>query len=358
MRRLVLSLSLGTRCRAWAMCSAARTIKLRSVPAADPFIEKVALEEPDLGAGLSTIVPSHIEELGKVLDSDPSLQTSHFGPQWARWSTITRKAAAQVSSGQGKAARPDQSGEQINEMKLEQSRKALERNYQTYEEFFAHEISGHVSPGSEACDESLMLPQTEVSDVYDRHAIKSQRSVPAVNDDSTDVLPSFMNDMMTNEREDLLLTETVSQESPRDNQPRGSVPSATHTDEDTLSQCSTDPSSNAAAAGSGSTYPPDDPSLWGTEDVIRWLREFAEEGAMDESMEDAFRMVRVDGNMLLHKVSPPDLFKQMRRWHVRRQKPAAKGEAVDDAECQKRSVVVTPIMVQETIYLCFPYAAG
>lgn len=86
----------------------------------------------------------------------------------------------------------------------------------------------------------------------------------------------------------------------------------------------------------------DDPLHWSTDDVIAWLKHFAPT-AMDPSMEDAFRMVRVNGDMLLNRVAVPVLFKEMRRWHVK----------------QRKGVLYTPVvteqMVQEAVYMCYPY---
>lgn len=93
--------------------------------------------------------------------------------------------------------------------------------------------------------------------------------------------------------------------------------------------------------------PSTDPSQWNTEDVIAWLEAFGEEGLMDEHMKDAFRMVKVDGNMLLMKVSPPDLFKVMRKWHVQRSNVKTRELA--------GQLVVDSQLVNNTIYLCFPY---
>lgn len=93
--------------------------------------------------------------------------------------------------------------------------------------------------------------------------------------------------------------------------------------------------------------PKTDPSKWGTEDVIAWLEAFGEEGLMEEHMKEAFRMVKVDGEMLLMKVSPPDLFKVMRKWHVQRS-----NEKTRDIAGQ---LVVDTQLVNNTIYLCYPY---
>lgn len=93
--------------------------------------------------------------------------------------------------------------------------------------------------------------------------------------------------------------------------------------------------------------PSTDPSKWGTEDVVAWLDTFAEEGVMDEEMIRTFRMARVDGDMLLNKVMPPNLFKVMRKWHLHRSNPRTLHLA--------EGLVVDTEMVQYTIYLCFPY---
>jgi hypothetical protein len=95
------------------------------------------------------------------------------------------------------------------------------------------------------------------------------------------------------------------------------------------------------------TLPKTDPSKWDTEDVIAWLEAFGEEGLMDEHMKEAFRMVKVDGEMLLMKVSPPDLFKVMRKWHVQRSNDKTREIA--------GQLVVDTQLVNNTIYLCFPY---
>lgn len=138
-----------------------------------------------------------------------------------------------------------------------------------------------------------------------------------------------------------------------------------------------------------------DPVQWNTEHVLRFLQLFentaTEAGGdtttLDESMLDAFRLAGVDGELLLNVVTPPRLFRVLRRWHVRRQEvvtdcwrrgnltPSDGGggggaredpvldevyvtAAVAKAAPKLEEAVfpVTPLIIQETILLCFPYA--
>ena len=78
-----------------------------------------------------------------------------------------------------------------------------------------------------------------------------------------------------------------------------------------------------------------DPLHWKTQDVISWLRAYAQ---LDNDLMEAFELVRVDGRMLLDKVVPPELFKEMRRWHLHR---------------ASYIPTIPQTMLQETLYLCY-----
>lgn len=102
---------------------------------------------------------------------------------------------------------------------------------------------------------------------------------------------------------------------------------------------------------------------------------------MDEAMCEAFRLARVDGAMLLNVVTPPQLFRLMRRWHVRRKElihnmvsmlqktklvqkthslelKAALAEMATKGQVRLAEAVrpLHPALIQETILLCFPYS--
>eukprot|EP00993_Chasmostoma_nieuportense_P005887 NODE_6504_length_529_cov_20.298507_g6339_i0.p1 GENE.NODE_6504_length_529_cov_20.298507_g6339_i0~~NODE_6504_length_529_cov_20.298507_g6339_i0.p1 ORF type:complete len:128 (+),score=36.32 NODE_6504_length_529_cov_20.298507_g6339_i0:58-441(+) len=80
------------------------------------------------------------------------------------------------------------------------------------------------------------------------------------------------------------------------------------------------------------------PETWTTDEVVAWLKTHTE---LDSSMEDTFRMARVDGNSLLH-LTPNTLYKAMRRHHRRPEEPPT----------------VTEEMLQETALLSFHYGAS
>ena len=320
-----------------ADCMTVRRVKIRSASPDDPFVESVALDDPELGAGLAVFPKANLEELSKVLDSDQSIQKSHFGPQWARWATLTRSASSQVANG-GSHRLKAMTNEEINERTIEQSRRVLDRNYQTYEEYLEKELAtGSKSSKSESDETELGSGLIGNSAAYDRAGQKFLKSEPSEILGSEEApVPSFMNDMMVDlTRGDL------------DNTPLAS---------------DNDASSSSSSLQSSDDFPHDDPSMWSTEDVIKWIEEYAEEGSVDETMKDAFRMVRVDGNMLLNKVTPPEMFKQMRRWHIKRQRLQSGSETPSEgkssAETLRASVSVSQILVQETIYLCYPYCCS
>jgi hypothetical protein len=108
------------------------------------------------------------------------------------------------------------------------------------------------------------------------------------------------------------------------------------------------PEEEAAAAATSPDAPtPDaagalsrrDPLTWSTAEVVAWLRRYGPP-TMDDDMDAAFHMVGVNGDMLLNRINPPDMFKEMRKWHKRR----------DDYV-----PAVSVHLLQETVIMAYPY---
>lgn len=192
---------------------------------------------------------------------------------------------------------------------LQNERDIASKSFESYEAFLASEGDGGTPAPAEADNDTLLATSSEEGDAKPEEGVED--------DESSGVLkvPEFYD-------------------------PRLNQKPVVKDDEEAPSQPQ-DESSGVYV------LPKTDPSKWGTEDVIAWLEAFGEEGLMEEHMKEAFRMVKVDGEMLLMKVSPPDLFKVMRKWHVQRS-----NEKTRDIAGQ---LVVDTQLVNNTIYLCYPY---
>jgi hypothetical protein len=89
-----------------------------------------------------------------------------------------------------------------------------------------------------------------------------------------------------------------------------------------------------------------DPISWTTDDVIRWATRYGP-AEPDLDLLEAIRMSAATGATLLNKVTPPDLFRAMRKWHLAGRAPR------DDAK--RGGELVSLTVLQETAILCFPY---
>lgn len=90
-----------------------------------------------------------------------------------------------------------------------------------------------------------------------------------------------------------------------------------------------------------------DPLKWDTEEVVLWVQAFGpQNNTLDPDLLDALRLAQANGVVLLNKVVPCDLFKIMRKWHLRRGK---------STEHKVPEELVSLTTLQETVILAFPY---
>eukprot|EP00796_Vickermania_ingenoplastis_P008433 gene8433-5911_t len=339
-------------CRAAVGCSLSATlfcrrfIKYRSLPADDPFGERSTWEDPGEGvfAGWKD-VPS--EQFTAAADSD-EIRQAHFGPEWARFSTVgkmsvekaTRNPTAKVIS-----------AEEKNTARVRARREMLEtRNYHSYEEYLDHQLGS-----SDGDDKAPSAPDAskDNKDVQD-----DDREPPG--------LPGFMKELRSAPPPSSATEGVAGEKLAKGSDP---VPEEVR---------------RAVYAGLPERFrcsplSLEDPLQWGTADIIMFLRCFVGE-VMDETMISTFTMANVTGHTLLNVVAPPRLFSRMRRWHVARQRVAAKvwssmrdsasiGADVPTSLVEEVSTAMlpqleasiadlTPDIVQETILLCFPYGYG
>lgn len=325
--------------------TASRSITYRSLPANDPFGEKSSMEDPSEAgrfAGWKDVSQDHF---AAAADS-AEVRQAHFGPEWARFSTVGKMALHQASQD---AHRPLPSAEEANEATVKAKRELLSHNYSSYEEYLSSSLPSLQSP------EEPMSSGTDESN-YDE--------VPA--------LPSFLSSSPHGAKK----AEAV----PTDGGKNDTVPAAF----------------TAAVYRRFPLFcfsiPNQDPAGWDTATIIEFLSHYCpldEDGSsvMDDTMRNAFEMAAVSGDMLLRKVNPPRLFSVLRRWHITRirvvkqlwahlstlsashdteSKPAWN---LDDEFVQstveagkvalEKSVHgLTKTLVQETVLLCFPYGYG
>jgi hypothetical protein len=138
-------------------CSRA-TVKSRSLAPDDPFGEKSSWEDPSDGLYSAW---KDVDQEGFVnATQSEEVRNAHFGPQWARFTTVGRLSVKKMKEDQAVQPRPSPSttsssaggtaataaprqylsAEDLHEAELKTKRRLLERNYLTYEAFVEHEL--------------------------------------------------------------------------------------------------------------------------------------------------------------------------------------------------------------------------
>lgn len=318
-------------------------ITYRSLPSDDPFGERSSWEDPKDGAfaGWKDIQDDHFVE---AADSQ-EVRQAHFGPEWARFSTVGRMAVEEArrrASSSTPTTSPSTSHDAVHSRRVSARREMLAKNnYSSYEEYLESNAGGDEDPQQHLADASSQTTLVEDESVMDAPR-----------------LPSFL--------------KAEAESGVRPNTAPTLIPlvSPSLSSEDCARVYAQLPSEVSSAEVST-----DDPLLWSTEDIIAFLIHFSPktpEGdpVMDDALIDAFRMSSPTGATLLNTVSPPRLFRIMRRWHLTRQRVALKAlsdsspnaitHAVQDGIPALKKVLLdlTPELIQETILLCFPYGYG
>lgn len=355
----------------------ARFIRYRSLPPDDPFGEKSGWKDPS--DGIYSAV-SGVDEAGfaAAAESD-EVRDAHFGPEWARFTTIGRVSIKKMNESPApdavhKAQTSLSNGltpeEQRHQNQLDRKRELMKNNYSSYEEFALHHLGG----GEEADDAG----ESQSSDLYTSAEMESvffskvenvygkdrmvQRSAERGELETQEALGD--GDLGT---PDFMKTADTSSPSP---QP---LKSGEETDEQIPMEFRQRVLASLGRHGI-STVPLSDPLQWDTDHIVNFLTAFesraeGEESCMDSSMKDAFFLAKADGEMLLNVVTPPRLFRVLRRWHSARKSAVYqawqqhKAGKEDFSEISTAAVTkldsiaqqVDPIIIKETILLCFPY---
>lgn len=276
---------------------------LKALPSPDdPFGEKAGWDNDTLGYGAWQNID--VSAMTKAMDS-PEVQAAHFGPDWARLQVLAATAAAKTRGGKI-AERPPEESEQAAPDVVNPSLSAkwtddrLASMPRTYADFARTNLPPDMRGDEVQPDDTAAV---------------------AAADDAAESDPDFV------PAPDVPMSlRTDTQWDPRLNQPAQGA--------ETQTAAAT---SDVASSVQVDELSPEDPLQWETEDVVAWLQRYAD---IDDHVAEAFRMVRVDGDMLLNKVMPCTLFKEMRKWHNRGRSDSPR---------------VSELLVQETIYLCYPY---
>ncbi|ESL10503.1 hypothetical protein TRSC58_01764 [Trypanosoma rangeli SC58] len=373
-----------------------RAMKSRSLAPDDPFGEKSAASDPSDGfyAAWSGV---DIDAFADAAASD-EVRTAHFGPEWARFTTVGRvlvkkmkeqKAqgadfATSVRDGDEATLRP-LTAEELHARELQARRRQLERNYETYEDYVAKEL-GIEEEGAE---------DDHVEDAMDDERDVEDASVDAM------PLPQFM--LWGGRRESPSGTATRDFANGKQLlRNREGLQAHEALVQKVL---------NALGEPHGNRHlPRSDPLHWNTEEVILWITKMEAasfsimsakgpdsgeatktglgEAALaatplmeDPSMREAFRVARADGQFLLHHTAPSTMFQVMRRWYLWRQEISLTilkehqnmkktvGTDMDDtstatfrdavesgrAKLDGTAAKVTPLLIQETISQCYLY---
>lgn len=343
-----------------ALVSSSRHLKSRSLQADDPFGEKASWEDPE---GLITPWRDINQEAFAAAASSETVQGAHFGPLWSRFSTIGKlsiKAAGQQESGQDVPTT-----EQLHLAELQRKQAALQKNYQTYEEFAAAELhcADNSNSGNRESEGGLTAEEEEraVENVVLGHDPISghrmvQRGEFAAEGGATSPITRGRTVEPTKGQQEASSTTRPAEDEEESSPPLPGFMMTSPSpslDEVDMAVAPPVPAAAAATEEDEEAFPLLDPKQWSNDLVIDWLCAFSPE-AMDDSMIEAYRMVRVDGDMLLNKVTPNVMFKKMRRWHLKRVAMVAKGTPMTLEE-QRAETDVSSLLVQETIYLCYPY---
>jgi hypothetical protein len=261
---------------------------------ADPFGERTAWDHSVTTARLHGV---DVEALGEAMDSEES-QRTHFGPEWARFATVSKHAMGTMKpKGPGDAPRVHRGRD-------------------------GKEVTAR-SPSAKWNGVLGSMPQT-----YEELAASSEMEGEADTDPN---IPESISPDSGTSWEDVR-RETFGGARPP---PTGGPGTRRAQSEDADDAVASGEAADVGSSGDGISAA--DPLEWDNSQVVAWLRKY---GDIDDDMASAFEMVRVDGKMLLNDVMPCDMFKEMRKWHKRGRKDAPK---------------VPVLLVQETIYLCYPY---
>lgn len=359
-----------------------RCIKYRSLPSDDPFGEHSTWENPGDGmfAGWKD-VPQ--DGFAAAVDSD-TVRHAHFGPEWARFSTVGKLALQHAVS---KPAGSFPSSEQIHDRQVAAKREMLQHhNFQTYDEWLENMLGtrgDELREGEGSTKELLPSPPLSGNLKDDPHPVPSsifedaEKEYDELKGPSPEPLPTFMRDIIQQEtttqkifrRDEVNASGEPSHTSSTLGSPFASelpersisenkditvIGEDRKTSEESLAKLSKD--ARVMPGRKKDTFPSDvlrmvndhlpsdlgnsmislqDPYHWSTLDVIHFLTFLTpcekvdsmpteRKTVMDESMISAFQMAEVTGKMLLDLVQPPTLFRIMRRWHASRKKVAQK----------------------------------
>ncbi|KAK7201363.1 hypothetical protein NESM_000198700 [Novymonas esmeraldas] len=135
-------------------------VKSRSLSPDDPFGERGSWEDPSDGIYSAW---QGVDQEGFVHAAESAeVRQAHFGPEWARFTTVGRMSVKKMREGEKVQHAPPSpavgadgvvpppppssrrypSAEELHETDLRQRRRLLERNYASYEDFVEHELGG------------------------------------------------------------------------------------------------------------------------------------------------------------------------------------------------------------------------
>lgn len=358
-----------------ALKLSSRCIKYRSLPSDDPFGERASLENPSDGifAGWSDVSQ---EQFAAAADS-AAVRQAHFGPEWARFSTVGKMALQQAVSHSSESI---PSPEQRNDKQIVTKRQMLERqNFQTYEEWVENMLGGEEKENTWMS--ARLSPSTSSTGMNADSSISPSASLEEKVKEEEDTfegtyplpLPHFMQELHENERfvvgidkqknvDELVEKTDVSTSSFSSASSLAFSTSLSHEENKKegnnnimhpivstsfLSKTREEKNStfllemlqlvndHLPAHLGHPSISIEDPNHWKTIDIIQFLTSLtpcenadsAPSGSktvVDESMISAFQMAEVTGQMLLDCVKPPTLFRIMRKWHIERKKIAQK----------------------------------
>lgn len=159
-----------THAAASALCCSRATVKSRSLAPDDPFGEKSSWEDPSDGL-YSAWKDVDLEGFVNATES-AEVRNAHFGPGWARFTTVGRLSVKKMKEDQPVQPPPDSDGaavlnkegaahaaaaasteaapaaparqyptaDELHARELQAKRRLLERNYMSYEAFVEHEL--------------------------------------------------------------------------------------------------------------------------------------------------------------------------------------------------------------------------
>ncbi|CCW71458.1 unnamed protein product [Phytomonas sp. Hart1] len=405
-----------------------------------PPSEEPSTDWEDPSEGIEGVWKEEAQHDFAMAANSTEVKQAHFGPTWSRFATVGRLALTKMKENDkaGKdrtgSSKPtySQTGEEMHAQELRTRRKIMENNYGTYEEYLAATLGGEDAKGEDS--ERVPVRAREASrkddnakvELYTAAAMERAFSVvdgadgldrmvqrnlareelvniEAVEDAEAVPLPKFM--LIDTDDPKALEAAKVNSFRPAVHKGyagrRGIAQSEKKHDIPASFQAAV--IATLPGAHSDPRIPTDDPVEWGTDAVLLFIELFEHHPdddatttrvAIDTDMINTFWMAKVDGKMLLNDITPPRLFRVMRRWHLQqfniiheafRSHNAHITEAGDadrsthqphpnhtnrvELNERTREVIarfshkleeaVEPLdseMIQETILMCFPYA--